>query len=108
MGQTPPTDEALVLALAWDGPATFAALDDFCRELLAGVQASERALGCLVLVLDHDIAGLVGAHLVEELGYTAPLVVIDGVELDRFDFIDVGDYLPHSTSLPVTIKSLSF
>ena len=108
VGQTPPCEEALVLALSWGGPATFAALDEFCRELLAGIAASERAPDCLVLVLDHDIAGLVGAHLVEELGHTGPLVVIDGVELDRFDFIDVGDYLPHSTSLPVTIKSLSF
>ena len=51
---------------------------------------------------------LVGAHLAEELGYDRALVVIDGVGLDRFDFVDVGDYLPHSASLPVTIKSLAF
>lgn len=108
VAQTPGNTGALVLTLNWDGSATFAALDEFCRQVLAGVRASGRAPGCLVLVLDHDVAGLVGAHMVEEFGYSDPLVVIDGVELGRFDFIDIGDYLPHSTSVPVTIKSLAF
>jgi ethanolamine utilization protein EutA len=106
--QTPPSPEALVLALHWEGTATFAALDGYCGQVLEGVRVAGRPHDCLVLVIDHDIAGLIGAHLVEELGYEGRLVVIDGVELDRFDFVDVGDYLPHSASLPVTIKSLAF
>lgn len=106
--QAPPSDEALVLALHWEGTATFAALDEYCDQVVAGIRAAGRPHDCLVLVIDNDIAGLVGAHLVEEFGYGGALVVIDGIELHRFDFVDVGDYLPHSASLPVTIKSLAF
>jgi ethanolamine utilization protein EutA len=106
--QAPANDEALVLAMHWEGTATFAALDEYCGQVLDGVRAAGRPHGCLVLVVDRDIAGLVGAHLAEELEYDGALVVIDGVGLDRFDFVDVGDYLPHSASLPVTIKSLAF
>lgn len=105
---SPADDRALVLSLPWNGSATFAALNEFSRQVLAGVTSSGRPVGCLVLALDSDVARLVGAHLVEECGYSESLVVIDGVALERFDFIDVGDYLPNSTSLPVTIKSLAF
>jgi ethanolamine utilization protein EutA len=104
----PASEEALVLAMHWEGIATFAALDEYCGQVLGGIRAAGRPHDCLVLVVDRDIAGLVGAHLAEELGYDRALVVIDGVGLDRFDFVDVGDYLPHSASLPVTIKSLAF
>ena len=106
--QAPTSAEALVLAVHWEGTATFAALDEYCGQVLDGVRAAGRPHDCLVLVVDRDIAGLVGAHLAEELEYDGALVVIDGVGLDRFDFVDVGDYLPHSASLPVTIKSLAF
>jgi ethanolamine utilization protein EutA len=97
-----------VLAAGWRGSADYATVDAFCRGLLEGLAAAEHDGGGLVLVLDSDVAGLVGAHLVDECGYRDPLVVLDGVQLGRFDFVDIGDYLPHSASVPVTVKSLAF
>lgn len=105
---SPADDRALAVSLPWTGSADFATLDAFCDDVLSAtddVLVGDRAL---ILVVDHDVAGLIGAHLELERGLTRPLVVIDGIELKSFDFIDVGDYLDGSSSVPVTIKSLAF
>jgi ethanolamine utilization protein EutA len=98
----------VVLVVPFEGSADHATVDGFCRSVLHGLAAADRARDGLVLVLDSDVAGLIGAHLVEECDYTEPLVVLDGVQLGPFDFVDIGAYLPHSASVPVTVKSLAF
>lgn len=108
IAMTPIDERALVLSLDWVGSADFATLDLFCRDVLSGVRESGRKHELLVLVVEHDVANLIGRHFTEELDYDGPLVVIDGIELQHFDFVDVGDYLPRSPSIPVTIKSLAF
>ena len=62
----------------------------------------------LILVVGADIAQALGAILSEETGLRRRLVVVDGVELTDFDFIDVGEYRSPPGVLPVLIKSLLF
>ena len=62
----------------------------------------------LVLVSDGDVGGLIGMHLLEEVGLKSPVVSIDGIDLREFDYIDIGEILPSSGSVPVVIKSLVF
>jgi ethanolamine utilization protein EutA len=59
-------------------------------------------------VVDADIAQAMGAILTREAGLRRRLIVIDGVELTDFDFIDVGEYQNPPGVLPVLIKSLLF
>lgn len=107
--RTSPADgEVLALAVPWRQSPSFNAIDHFCREVVQGLPQDRRLPDCLVLFVDDDVAGLVGAHMVEECGWEKSLVVIDGVTLSRFDFVDVGEFLPHSPSLSVTVKSLAF
>ncbi|MDH3444129.1 MAG: ethanolamine ammonia-lyase reactivating factor EutA [Deltaproteobacteria bacterium] len=37
-----------------------------------------------------------------------PIISIDGIPLNDFDFIDVGALIPSSGAVPVVIKSLIF
>jgi ethanolamine utilization protein EutA len=62
----------------------------------------------LILVVDADIAQALGAILTRETGLRRPLIVVDGVELTEFDFIDLGEYQNPPGVLPVLIKSLLF
>jgi ethanolamine utilization protein EutA len=62
----------------------------------------------LVLVGDGDVGGLVGLHLVEEARVNAPVVSIDGITMQAFDFVDIGALLEASGAVPVVIKSLVF
>ena len=59
-------------------------------------------------MLDGDVAQTLGAILREELGVESEILVIDGVVLWDFDYIDLGRIRLPSNTVPVTIKSLVF
>lgn len=102
------SDQPVALCYRWQGSATYARLDAFCRGILAGLsQILDQGLP-LVLVGDGDIGGLVGIHAHSELQMTNPVVSIDGIVLQEFDFIDIGALLDTSGAVPVVIKSLVF
>ena len=60
------------------------------------------------LMLDGDVAMTLGRLLRDELGVTNELLVVDGLSLRDFDYIDVGRVRHPSRTVPVTIKSLLF
>jgi len=60
------------------------------------------------LVLDGDIAQSLGALLKEEWGVASEVLVIDGISLWDFDYVDLGRVRMPSYTVPVTIKSLVF
>ena len=101
-------DQTVALCYRWQGSATFWRLDAFCRGIAQGLAAVLDNGGALVLVGDGDIGGLVGIHLHTELRLAAPLVSIDGIVLQAFDYIDIGALLDTSGAVPVVIKSLVF
>lgn len=101
-------EEDVALALRWRGPPShtrLAALADGIRRGLA-----ERiARGApLYLMLDGDVAQTLGAILRDELLVGTKMLVIDGVVLWDFDYIDLGRIRLPSNTVPVTIKSLVF
>jgi ethanolamine utilization protein EutA len=57
---------------------------------------------------DHNLAGLVENIFKNEFDLENDILVIDGIALHDFDFIDLGDVLEPSRTVPVTIKSLVF
>jgi ethanolamine utilization protein EutA len=71
---------------------------------------AERVAGKLPLyiMLDGDVAHTLGHLLREELDVESDLLVIDGVVLWDFDYIDLGRIRMPSYTVPVTIKSLVF
>ena len=101
-------ERAVALCYRWRGSATFARLDQFCRGVLAGVSAILVRGLPLVMVGDGDIGGLVGIHCDQANNGANPIVSIDGIVLNEFEFIDVGAMLETSGAVPVVIKSLVF
>jgi len=59
-------------------------------------------------MLDGDIAQTLGAILRDEMGVESEILVIDGVVLWDFDYIDLGRIRMPSQTVPVTVKSLVF
>ncbi len=49
-----------------------------------------------------------GSILRNDLNVINPMLVIDGIRLSDFDYIDIGRVRQPSATLPVTIKSLIF
>jgi ethanolamine utilization protein EutA len=101
-------ERPVAVCYRWQGSATYARLHAFCQGMLKGMApVLEQGLP-LVLVGEGDIGGLVGLHCHAELHLANPVVSIDGIVLQEFDFIDIGALMDTSGAVPVVIKSLVF
>jgi ethanolamine utilization protein EutA len=100
-------DEAAV-AFRWEGVPTYERLAAFADGLCRGLSHTISHGHPLYLVLDADIAQTLGAILREERGVKSELLVIDGIALLDFDYLDLGRIRLPSRTVPVTVKSLLF
>jgi ethanolamine utilization protein EutA len=100
--------QPVALSFQWRGSATFARLQSFCNGIRDGVKEVLDKGHPLALVNDGDIGGIVGLHFQEELQIPNPIISIDGIALNDFDYIDIGALIQSSGSVPVVIKSLIF
>jgi ethanolamine utilization protein EutA len=100
--------QPVAIAFHWRGSATFLRLQSFSQGLVEGLKDILAKGHPLTLVNDGDIGGIVGLHFQEELQLQNPIISIDGIALNDFDYIDIGALIPSSGSVPVVIKSLIF
>jgi ethanolamine utilization protein EutA len=96
------------LAFRWSGAPTYERLAAFAEGLCRGLAHTLAHGRPLYIVLDGDVAQTLGAILREERGVTSEILVIDGIALLDFDYIDLGRIRLPSRTVPVTIKSLVF
>jgi ethanolamine utilization protein EutA len=59
-------------------------------------------------VFNSDCANIVGHILRDDLQVTNDIISIDGIELQEFDYIDVGEIIQPANAVPVVVKSLVF
>ena len=98
----------IAIALHWEGPPDYPRLRGLAEAVACGLHDRIDAGATLYLMLDGDVARTLGVLLREELGIKNDLVVIDGVALRDFDYVDLGRVRQPSGTVPVTIKSLVF
>lgn len=101
-------DGSFALAIRWRHGPAYAALHELCKGIAEGTRGRLAAGGPLVIVLDADVAGIVGQILESELHVAAPLVCVDQIALSDLDFIDIGTVVPEHAVVPVVVKSLVF
>jgi ethanolamine utilization protein EutA len=98
----------VALAFRWDGPPAFSRLSALAQGIVEALPLTLMEAKPLFLVLDGDIAHSLGALLKQEWGIASEVLVIDGVSLWDFDYVDLGRVRMPSHTVPVTIKSLVF
>ena len=101
-------DHEIALALRWTGPPSYERLAAFAAGIKRGLADRIAKKLPLFIMLDGDVAQTLGHILREELQVESELLVIDGVVLWDFDYIDLGRIRMPSYTVPVTIKSLVF
>jgi len=103
-----PADAEVALAFEFDMAPEYTVI----RALADGiVQGMRRWLGQgkpLYVMIDGDIAQTLGGILRDEIGLTNELLILDGLSLRDFDYIDLGKIRLPSYTVPVTVKSLLF
>jgi ethanolamine utilization protein EutA len=102
------TEREIALSFHWQGQPAYERIHAFARGLAAGLDDMVAAGKALFIVLDGDIAQSLGHMLKDELQVPTEVLVIDGVVLWDFDYIDLGKVRLPSRTVPVTIKSLVF
>jgi ethanolamine utilization protein EutA len=100
--------DGLAVALHWEGPPEYARLRGLAEAVAKGLAERISSGAPLYLMLDGDVARTLGLLLRDELGIENDLVVLDGVLLRDFDYVDLGRLRQPSGTVPVTIKSLVF
>jgi ethanolamine utilization protein EutA len=102
------TDREIALALRWTGMPSYERLAAFAEGIKHGLAERIAAKQSLFIMLDGDVAQTLGHILREELHVDSEMLVIDGVVLWDFDYIDLGRIRMPSYTVPGTIKSLVF
>jgi len=101
-------DQTVAIAIKWAGEPRYSLL----RSLAAGiVQALPRSIEAglpIVLVFANDFGKLIGGIIREEFAPEVDIISIDGIELQEFDYIDIGAMMYPSQVVPVVVKSLVF
>jgi ethanolamine utilization protein EutA len=100
--------QRMALAFSWRAPPDYENLRACAEGVFNALQMSDINDQLLLLVVDGDIGRSLGYLLQEELNYTGPLISLDGLRLQQFDFIDVGGLMQPAGVVPVIIKSLVF
>jgi ethanolamine utilization protein EutA len=101
-------DREVALALRWQGVPAYERLAAFAEGIRRGLAPRIAARQPIFVMLDGDVAHTLGAIMREDLGIESEILVIDGLMLMDFDYIDLGRIRLPSNTVPVTIKSLVF
>ena len=101
-------DGEVALALHWTGEPSYERIFAFARGISRGLANTIARREPLFIMLDGDIAQTLGTILREELGIASEILVLDGLTLLDFDYIDLGRIRMPSQTVPVTVKSLVF
>jgi ethanolamine utilization protein EutA len=101
-------DRDIALALRWSGLPSYPRLAAFAAGIKRGLGDRIAKKLPIYIMLDGDVAQTLGHILRDELHIESELLVIDGVVLWDFDYIDLGRIRMPSYTVPVTIKSLVF
>ena len=101
-------EHPIALTIQWPHGPAFAGLQALSQGVAAALPNTVRNGEPVVVVLDADIARLVGDNLSRAMHGYADITCIDGVELKDFDYIDISQEHEHTHTVTVAIKSLVF
>lgn len=99
--------ETLAIAIPGQGYRSFAEVQALARGLLAGLSDLYQAGLPLIVVLEADLAKVLGQSMAA-IQPGAPMVCIDQLQVKEGDYIDIGKSLAGGSVVPVVIKSLVF
>jgi ethanolamine utilization protein EutA len=101
-------DAEIALAFRWSGAPSHRRLAGFARGIVEALPRTVAAGKSVFVMLDADVAQTLGAILKNELGIASEVLVLDGLVLWDFDYVDLDCVRRQSSAVPVTIRSLIF
>lgn len=103
-----PIDNEVALAFDFLEAPEYSRIRNIAEGVTAALKERLEQGGNIYVMIDGDIAQTLGGVLREELDIGNDMVVLDGIALRDFDYIDLGKVRLPSFTVPVTVKSLLF
>ncbi|KMK65017.1 ethanolamine ammonia-lyase reactivating factor EutA [Puniceibacterium sp. IMCC21224] len=103
-----PDADEVALAFEFNGAPDYASIRRLADGIVAAMRPRLDGGHPLYVMIDGDIAQTLGGILRDELKLPNDLLVLDGLSLRDFDYIDLGKIRLPSFTVPVTVKSLLF
>lgn len=103
-----PIDTCIAIAFNWQGDPEYSRLKAMANGIYSAVTMDGNRKEPLLLMIDGDIANIMGNILMREHNFPAKLLSVDGVQLQELDYVDVGELIEPPGVVPVVIKSLLF
>jgi len=101
-------EKPLAFMFNWALEPSYELMDIFARGISLALKNSIDCGLPIVLVFNSDVGKSLGHILSHQLAIANNVISIDGIDLQEFDYIDIGEVLAPSGAVPVVIKSLVF
>lgn len=104
-------EQVVAIAINWTGEPRYSLLRNIAAGIVLALPRTIAAGLPLVLVFAHDFGKLIGGIIREEFlppGGVLDVISLDGIELQEFDYIDIGAMIYPAQVVPVVVKSLVF
>ena len=99
----------LAVAFRWGGDPLHSRLYELATGICDGLPKTvSNANIPLIIVMDGDAGRTLGNILTKELNVKGEVISVDNVQLNDFDFIDIGEQMETTQVVPLIIKSLLF
>lgn len=87
---------------------TFKQVEMIADGLLNGMEELLKRELPLVIIVENDMAKVLGQTIYHKMGYKKDVICLDSVKLDNGDYIDIGSPIAEGAVLPVVVKTLVF
>lgn len=98
----------VALALRWQGDPSHVRLKDVAVGVAGAMSRGLAAGHPLIVMVDGDMGASLGRVLGEEAGVPGDIIALDGISLQEFDYVDIGEVMKPANVVPLVIKSLLF
>ena len=101
-------ESPVALSFPWQGEPSHGRLHAVAAGICAALPRTLEERLPLVLLIDGDVGKSLGRVIRHEIDARADVIAIDGVQLEEFDYVDIGNIIELTNVVPIIIKSLLF
>lgn len=98
------------VAIAFEGSKTpsFVQVSEYAKGLLAGMKELMEQEFPFIILVENDLAKVLGQTMYRMLEYRKDVVCLDSIHVEDGDYVDIGKPVAEGTVLPVVVKTLVF
>ncbi|WP_129599599.1 ethanolamine ammonia-lyase reactivating factor EutA [Anaerophilus nitritogenes] len=103
-------DEKQQVALSFKGMknSSFEDIQNISKGIIKGMDSIIKMNGPLIVIVENDMAKVLGQTLKNQLHFKKDVVCIDSIKVENGDYIDIGNSLANGKVVPVIVKTLLF